>query len=435
MKGSRRDELRRLLVAIGDLVHVECEGKTFTPSGYRDFSFQKIFSRSVLSHRSMAPKIVAMDSYAKAKLLEFIRSELSEYILNGEVCCSMIRISGGRGTYTLEDLLQTLLRISVIWGVDNAIQSLERAIEEDSFAFQSMTLITGVKVDDKLKIDDGVHLVPLSNSPAHLPSHLPINYPMCVETRFLGRAFISQDRFVSPALAKSESPGKEFRFSTVLEKNKKKPFNIEDFCFAISLACNEFIQPSISWKSWREDDLFSEFGGPGRSYVHYITADGHEHRTQVTEHRINEANLICRQLYNLEDEVRGVLDIAISRWTGSRKAKGFIDRMIDLGIAFESIYLGGGNRSQLDFTFRVRAAWYLGENVEERKRLMKTFKAIYKCRSDAVHNGKIPSCVQEIPLYEFIIIAENLCRRSIMKVLQEGALPDWDSLIVGGNAT
>ena len=68
--------------------------------------------------------------------------------------------------------------------------------------------------------------------------------------------------------------------------------------------------------------------------------------------------------------------------------------------------------------------------------LIEEFKAIYTLRSNAVHNGKLPQTVKirkgkSVRTSKFIERAQDLCRESIMKILEDGKFPDWNSLILG----
>ena len=66
-----------------------------------------------------------------------------------------------------------------------------------------------------------------------------------------------------------------------------------------------------------------------------------------------------------------------------------VDKMIDLGIALESLYLSG--RKNLSLKFRRRASWFLKKDEADRKALKKRFKKVYDLRCDAVHEGKLPT--------------------------------------------
>ena len=109
-------------------------------------------------------------------------------------------------------------------------------------------------------------------------------------------------------------------------------------------------------------------------------------------------------------------DIATSLTTSD------VDRIIDLNIAFESLYLSGV--SKLSHHLSNRASEYLAENQDEQEKLKETFKKIYSWRSKAVHNGRLPTENVKIgeKVYtpsELIKQTQNLCRRSILKILED----------------
>ena len=120
----------------------------------------------------------------------------------------------------------------------------------------------------------------------------------------------------------------------------------------------------------------------------------------------------------------------------SKIKRSWIDKIIDLGIAFEALYVPDGGSGEIRFRLAVRAAWHLGKDKEDRNKLLQKFKQIYDCRSNAVHSGKLDERVrfgeEHIPTSEFIQRAQNLCRESIMKILEDRKLPNWNSLILGG---
>ena len=141
----------------------------------------------------------------------------------------------------------------------------------------------------------------------------------------------------------------------------------------------------------------------------------------------------------MSSEVKEKLQIPIDRWIKSKTEDNPIDRIIDLGIALESLYLPNGNKEQLSFQLRLRASWHLGENKVHRKKLIDEFDAIYTLRSEAVHNGKLSPRVKikkgnkitqgkSVPTSEFIPRAQDLCQQSIIKILEDGEFPDWNNI-------
>lgn len=107
--------------------------------------------------------------------------------------------------------------------------------------------------------------------------------------------------------------------------------------------------------------------------------------------------------------------------------------MIDLGIAFESIYLSDieDPRQELRFRLRLHAALYLGKDKDDRERLMKEVKDIYDWRSSAVHKGRLPKKTKNKEITDFLADAQDLCRDSILKIIEDKEFPDWNQLILG----
>ena len=67
---------------------------------------------------------------------------------------------------------------------------------------------------------------------------------------------------------------------------------------------------------------------------------------------------------------------------------------------------------------------------------MKKFGQIYDRRSKAVHNGQLRATAkfgeEDIPRSDFIEKAQDLCRESILKIMEDRKFPNWNNLILDG---
>lgn len=151
-------------------------------------------------------------------------------------------------------------------------------------------------------------------------------------------------------------------------------------------------------------------------------------------------------LVNLNRKTLEKLRIPVNRWIKSKTPQSSEDKIIDLAIALESLYLSDiSEPTELSFRLRLYAAWYLREKVKDRKELMKDFSEIYEWRSSIVHNGRLPkkeigrkkngkkktrSYTRE-EISEFIKKTQVLCQESIVKIIEDGKFPDLKSLILG----
>lgn len=172
-------------------------------------------------------------------------------------------------------------------------------------------------------------------------------------------------------------------------------------------------------------------------------------RDPVKVSDVEEGKCLYKRLGNLGSDVRWKLHIPINRWIKSHAEQNAmfdrvidpeirpedipgspttltVDKMIDLGIAFESLYVpsSSSNKSR---DLRNRASEYLAESEDCQKRLKAILKEIYSWRSRAVHNGTLSAKDVKIgeesfTPSEFIEQAQDLCRRSILKIIEDPCL-------------
>ena len=413
----------------------------------------------------------------KSKLLDFIREELALFIDKDNII-EFARNSIPFASYIIENdstngsrldhrrferlhlffLLSRLLEISIGRGIEEAVSVFDRcSYPEGTYSFfQQVTLLEGIELETEIQVLEGVRLIPLPSSETseELVRYLfgSSSNPLLRLTSFLdGKALFIIDY---PGYSIFHKSSREHRggfhvdnLPSQVERHNVKFPNIQAvnsfrnlFCQVLSLICNSALQ--IAHKGWflEEDKSFNPRDGSTGIDRHL---DRFEDFAEVDEADIEKAK--C--LYDILDrnaDLRGKLQIPIDRWVKSKTDQRNIDeitdekpidKIIDLGIAFEALYLSDV-KEELTFRLGVRAAWYLGEDKTEREKLLKKFGDIYRCRSNAVHNGKLDETIrfggERIRRSEFIAKAQDLCRQSILKIIEDGEFPDWNSLVLGG---
>ena len=450
MTEKRKQELRQLLnQAIESLEIRRSKAGVLLPS-IDVRKYKELLLHRWSSHSEDSPLVwanfdpIIKDENTKSKLLDFIREEFAQFIHEDRIksACSLISVSR-TGGYPLRDLLVQLLKIAIGQGIERAISNFDRYTKETHASVRYMALLEGIKLETKTQVFDGIQLIPLPESPTDLPSYLPSSI-ISIFSRsanfFCAKTLLIIDCFISPVFY---SPLQE---KTIPEhfkqKNRAYQVNVdgvfENFCQALSLACNSAVQISLEWPFWPEDELFylgSPTPGPPRINV---PAGLFGAAANAAEAHIEKAKRLYEKLGGLNSNDRERLQIAIERWIMSKTERNRTDKIIDLGIAFETLFLSDVNE-ELTFRLGVRAAWYLGKDKQHRKELLKKFGDIYRCRSNAVHSGRLDEPVrfgdERIPINEFIERVQDLCRDSIMKVLNTEQFPDrnyWDGLIVSG---
>ena len=403
----------------------------------------------------------------ESKLLQFFRRELEPFIDEEDVN-SPYSVSyaiteerdGSRlhtiksGVIGLPNLLEHLLKIAVTYGVEKAVSIFDEgsSLKGKQGFYQDIVSLEGIVVEEEIQVCEGVKLVPFPQSTSfEFESYFPgssIRDSRFARQTNMGKTLLIIDCPLLSIFQKTfEDPFDEVLIDELpfqIETHNIKFPNHDEvdsfrelFCQALSLACNSPVQIALKWWFLAEDDLFHPFPGSGMGYSPGLFGDS----VKAGQSEIDKAKCLYRDLINLNSKTQGKLKIAINRWIKSKTPQTPEDKILDLAIAFEALYLPADN-NELTFKLGVRVSWYLGEDKKDREELLAVFKEFYKFRSTVVHGGKSKENVtingKSIPILKFITVVQNLCRESIEKImnhcLKEGKFPDnnyWDRLILG----
>ena len=484
MTEERRQELKQLLEAATTkenlkIRYVHGQGMiygyelSFPIDKYRDYLQGRWASYSAEPSgfaSSVKPHIV--NEATKLKLLDFIREEWAPFIEGNHVHRASYAIEGSHvDGFRLEDIrsgglildacLEHLLKIVIVCGSEEAVSVFDRysCTEGSQGYFQHVVSLEGIRVETDIPVRRGVRLITVPDTssgpvPAWLLRHMPsVSFFLNRESEFSARGKTllvidrpvfsifhkrSQDMFddgspIGDLLFQFNLEGEKFTNSEAVKSFEKL------FCQALSLACNSAVQSSGDGWLFPEEKFFHPGNGGvslSRSRGQFGDATfGKPTKVGVTE--VDEA----KYLYCILDgnaDIREKLRIPIDRWRKSKTPRNPIDKIIDLGIAFEALYLSNISEPiELAFRLRLHAAWNLREDEEDRKDLMKEIQEIYAWRSSVVHTGKLPNKKKKTPftpeeVNQFIEKAQDLCRESIIKIIKAKKFPDWNSLILGG---
>jgi hypothetical protein len=150
-----------------------------------------------------------------------------------------------------------------------------------------------------------------------------------------------------------------------------------------------------------------------------------------------ERVLLGRYWQQLKDDpASGALSVAMRRLRFSAERKHAHDRMLDLMIAAEALFIEReSDHDELRFRSSLNASFFLESEGEARKAIFQTMRGGYDARS-AIAHGDEPEVVkiagQSYDLSALIPQVENVIRRALHKRLDEcrGDV-DWLSLVVG----
>ena len=471
MTEERKQELRQLLnEAMQSVIIERPEGdEPISVDTYKKHlqSLRKRYRPDLNSLTTSYYRPDIQNEIIKSKLLDFIKAQFKDLIneeLNVIQPASYGIGNGGRPSGAhIEMLLTKLLQVAIASGEQRAIVAFDKSIRETKGPFQRIILLQGPGTHredmnklTEIQICEGVRFVFLPYDPEKLPPYLfdrgfSSLFYQSNPGIFMRKVIIVIDCEVSPLFCKPEfgpptvhSDGSKsysakadaYPFEIKIKSTEFPKFDVEQFCRAISLTCNFACVPILDWGYIDPDELFSIIDGGLVPTARCILPNEPVSLNRISEIQIPEIKRLYEALVNLNSKSREKLQIAIDRWIKSKGNKENVDKAIDLRIAFESLYLPKDNIEQLSFQFRLRAAWHLGKGSTNRSMLIDNFKAIYLLCSKAVHNGEIPKRIkirkgESVPTSEFIPRAQDLCRQSIMKILEDGEFPDWNNLILG----
>lgn len=86
----------------------------------------------------------------------------------------------------------------------------------------------------------------------------------------------------------------------------------------------------------------------------------------------------------------GAMDIALGRFSKSYELQSWLEDIVDLTIALESLFKPKNSRQELSYRIATRAAWLLGagkKDTEDSVKVYKSVRAMYEIRSSTVHGG------------------------------------------------
>ena len=377
------------------------------------------------------------DATVKERTLSLMRAELAQFLREDKTHSATYAIFGGPVSgSSIEYVLKNLLEAAIVNGPIAAARAFYGEIASGYLPYQQYFLLSGLTVEHEVQVGDGLSLIPLPNSTQYLPGFLPDRFRVD-STDFLSKTLLRVDMSVSPVLHKPEQgytiqSGPETHFNISIRSTDLADFNPGKFFLALTLVGDHPVFSKITWMHLSDEHIFDLRRGSGSGY----SQDARSASSAVfSEAQVHQAIELYRKITGLPRDVEGYLEIPIDRWIKSKTHQGYVDRMIDLGIAFESFYLRG-IRNELSFRFRLRASLYLEDGVDQRALLKRRFGQIYEIRSQAVHEGTVPQQVgiegHDVRMMDFYERSQELFKRSLLKVIEKGRVPNWGSIELRG---
>lgn len=293
-----------------------------------------------------------------------------------------------------------------------------------------ITLLTGLIIQNEFKISDSIKILPISK--LEIWQFQPIINSFHITDTSIKTYFSNYSVIFALVIESSTSP-------VFVENNFENKGNystenqvIDDFINSLYLYNNDGQCKIVA--DWYIPEMLSPcFGFLGGS----IGLDNSEFKyysdpfINGNQIAILEITEIFKNLNEANPDFKNKLRIPIERYRNSKTRRYLIDKSIELGIAYESIFLSDSRNSHSKSKkLKDRASEFLTEEGFDKNRIIKIINKMYDIRSDAVHEGKIKKENYLIEgkrmyVYEILSEAEMLFRIALKKLISKGFMPDW----------
>ena len=341
----------------------------------------------------------------------------------------LVWLTSGRGTLTVPEFACILIRACAILGTQRAVQLFRSWVEGEPMRHTHCLLLVGLSTNHpSISLTDAVAIRSLPTSEDGLAELIPAaDSPDYSASEWLGQAVLSIDSELTPAFFRPGADDRKQRRFRWADRQYPE-FSLPSLCEALSLACNAPIDYSYEWNNIGELVAFST-NGLGGGWSRKPTTFSRGDATVGPEQRARALEILRQR--GRPSKRSSPLDLAIRRWWSSKSGQDLIHQLIDLRVALERLYAPQSGR-ELRFRVAICGAWHLGSTYEERKEHWDALRETYDLASTAVHTGDVK---EESKTFEVLNRGQDLCRLGILKLLEEGNVPDWNDLILGKTAT
>lgn len=180
---------------------------------------------------------------------------------------------------------------------------------------------------------------------------------------------------------------------------------------ALRLFKNKSIR--FGWEYSITDNLAPMMSEGERSVWRVIYVGGDEHKYKLDEQEVEDFKVFWRKYKGRKINSYPSLKIAINRFNSayessydyesSYERENFENRFLDCIIGIEALYLHGGEVSELKYKIALRAAFVLGNSVEERSEIFRRLRYAYDIRSKIVHGNPLDKVIKQTGCREYLL--------------------------------
>lgn len=364
--------------------------------------------------------IVRVQESQRSELVRVLRTLLSDYIAEDAIGTTFL---GQPAESPLASLAVSVVHAAAIRSPTETAHLLASWAGGDAVEYRQCAVLSGISVNEPLEMEGDMRFEALPKYSGKISAHVPsIVTHEFGEVAMMGALKVSIDCKAVPAFYRPNEREPTYHRTWAYGQFMGHP--IDALCEALSLSSDSFVTWSASWSDYNEDHPFRYAMGSRCTY-HEEGAVIRGGARLAHSHLPNVSNLLAKRSANQAGGSR--LDRAIRRWMASKREKNLVDQFIELRIALEALYLRGDS-NELGFRLANYGAWHLGADFDERHEYREILHKAYRLGSRAVHAVEVAASEENRKL---LAGAQGLCRKGILKSLDEAGEPNWDDLILG----
>ncbi len=418
------EELRVLLseLQVSDL-QIRCDGREVS---VREFQVLHCQYRSnawvngrmdLLRDKTLQGYKIELSNHDKqTRLLSLLRSFFKDHIVNDAIDLRITLITGGRGKFTINDVLMDILWLCVLLGVDTALLTLK----EVGIPYLHIFFIPGVMIEKNeprpLVIDENVRIHPTKTeryAAYDFESKKFIEYDETNECRIVVSCALPE-RFAIP-----DDVGTNDRLFG--ESYDLRCERVRIFLQMLSLVKVAVIQRREHRCFVRSQELGIPFsGGSAIPLEGRFPSFG---TTQVRQNDVDRAKHLSGRYELLPEDMKNKLNPAIILWQLYANLKGYLsfsDRLYNTSMLNTAIEIIFPPEESLR---GARLAQYFAKTDAEWSDLRKNFKIFRNYRNNLVHNKPIENDF-ETEIRPALYCVEHCFCEVMIKIINDAKFPD-----------
>ena len=335
-------------------------------------------------------------------------------------------------TSSVDTFARALIAGAAVIGLEQTTNLMIGWLRGCPVQYRTSALLHGRPVERAATLVEGVNIEVLPHSIDSLPVCLRSDDRVSPHD-YVGRAMVSIDCTVAPPLFRPDPD----HLKRMVHADTMINLDITTICQGLSLVSNNYIDAGTCWHDYGDLSLFSlnsadthwRIGPSGLRNRPYASLSLNRNLNTgaiglvIEEEPRHELNVgAIGQMLNALAALKrqgshATVFTALSRWMKSKDPyENPVDQFIDLRIAMESLY-ARSSRSDLRSRVARCGAEHLGTTCNERQDIQKKLRDAYDRASRAVHGSTSVGTRGDLAL---LSDAQDLCRQSIIKLLQEG---------------